>query len=474
MACPEKAIILGPCKVIPLEHPHIACRLIDVVVPEPVGWQQSDVDRLLYEITSSSADPVICYRKNQRWVPFFEPVRLSKPDQFPSCLQDGGTYLVTGGLGGIGLALAEFLARTFRAKLILTGRTALPPRETWPGWLESYPADDNISRKIRQVRMLEEQGAEVLVAAANVSNPAQMRSVIEHAKQRFGGIDGVIHAAGIAGGGIIALKTPEAAAAVLASKVKGTLVLHSLVKDLDLKFFLLCSSINSIVSAPAQVDYCAANAFQDAFAHHANSSKTTKFVSVNWDTWGEVGMAVDTVVPEAWKNARSDRLKAGIRSEEGVDAFCRVLSTAMPQLVVSTRDLRARFEAIEMMDSNTAEPQPSRSDQPLHHSRPELKNGFIAPRNETEQALVRIWQQLFGLDQVGVNDNFFDLGGHSLLAMQAIARIRSALEVNLPLNDLFEKPTVAGLAERIETMRWASRGITARNASAEERTEIEL
>ena len=185
-------------------------------------------------------------------------------------------------------------------------------------------------------------------------------------------------------------------------------------------------------------------------------------------------MAVDTVVPEAWKNARSDRLKAGIRSEEGVDAFCRVLSTAMPQLVVSTRDLRARFEAIEMMDSNTAEPQPSRSDQPLHHSRPELKNGFIAPRNETEQALVRIWQQLFGLDQVGVNDNFFDLGGHSLLAMQAIARIRSALEVNLPLNDLFEKPTVAGLAERIETMRWASRGITARNASAEERTEIEL
>ena len=287
MACPEKAIILGPCKVIPLEHPHIACRLIDVVVPEPVGWQQSDVDRLLYEITSSSADPVICYRKNQRWVPFFEPVRLSKPDQFPSCLQDGGTYLVTGGLGGIGLALAEFLARTFRAKLILTGRTALPPRETWPGWLESYPADDNISRKIRQVRMLEEQGAEVLVAAADVSNPAQMRSVIEHAKQRFGGIDGVIHAAGIAGGGIIALKTPEAAAAVLASKVKGTLVLHSLVKDLDLKFFLLCSSINSIVSAPAQVDYCAANAFQDAFAHHANSSKTTKFVSVNWDTWGK-------------------------------------------------------------------------------------------------------------------------------------------------------------------------------------------
>ena len=125
-----------------------------------------------------------------------------------------------------------------------------------------------MSGKIRAVRALEEQGGGVLVGRGQTSADARRmgcsdrprKTTVRRHRRRYS-------CGRFAGGGIIALKTPEAAAAVLASKIKGTLVLHSLVKDLDLKFFLLCSSINSIVSAPAQVDYCAANAFQDAFAH---------------------------------------------------------------------------------------------------------------------------------------------------------------------------------------------------------------
>ena len=473
VVCPEKATITGPCKVIPLEYPHIACRLIDVVVPEPGGWQPQQIERLLQEIASPSSDSVIAYRKNRRWVQILDPVRLAKPGRTPSCLQDGGVYLITGGLGGIGLVLAEFLACAVKAKLVLTARTALPPRSKWEEWLGTHPADNDLSRKIRRVKGLEKQGGEVLVVAADVANVAQMRAVIDQANQRFGTIDGVIHAAGVAGGGIIALKTPDAAAAVLAAKVRGTVVLHGLVKDSKPKFFVFCSSINAVAPVPAQVDYCAANAYQDAFAMRDHSEDGTLFLSINWGVWGEVGMAVDAVVPRAFKKAQEERLKKGIRSDEGVDAFCRALSSGMARLIVSSEDFPPRVETSEPIDSNVAEPRQSVPTPASLHSRPELKNAFVAPGSETEQALVKIWQELFGLEQVGVHDDFFELGGHSLLAMQVVSRIRSALEVNLPLNDLFDKPTVAGLAERIETIKWASRGI-ATNKTVGDRAEIEI
>jgi acyl transferase domain-containing protein/acyl carrier protein len=473
VVCPEKATITGPCKVIPLEYPNIACRSIDVVVPEPGGWQPQQIERLLQEIASPSSDSVIAYRQGRRWVQILEPMRLAKPDRTPSLLQDGGVYLITGGLGGIGLVLAEFLARTVKAKLVLTARTALPPRPMWNDWLATHAADNELSRKIRSVQKLEEQGGEVLVANADVANAGQMAAVIEQAKQRFGAIHGVIHAAGIGGGGIIAVKTPEAAAVVLSAKVRGTAVLHDLLKDLKLNFFVLCSSINAVAPAPAQIDYCAANAYQDAFAHGHHSENGTLFLSINWGAWGEVGMAVDASVPQAFKKAKEERLKKGIRSEEGVDAFCRAISGGMAQLIVSTEDFPAFFEASESIGPKTDKSQQSAPAPASQHSRPELKNAFVAPGSETEQALVKIWQELFGLEEVGVHDDFFELGGHSLMAMQVVSRIRSALEVNLPLNDLFEKPTVAGLAERIETIKWASRGI-ASNKTVGDRAEIEI
>ncbi len=470
---PEKAMVAGPCKVIPLEYPRIACRSIDVVVPESGAWQAREIKRLLHEITSPSSDPVIAYRKNRRWVQIFEPVRLAKVDRTPLCLQDCGVYLITGGLGGIGLVLAEYLSRTVKAKLVLTARTTLPPRPMWKDWLATHPADSDLSRKIRSVEALEEQGSEVLVANADVANAGQMRAVIEQAKRRFGAIDGVIHAAGVGGGGIIALKTPEVAAAVLAAKVRGTAVLHDLMKDLEPKFFVVCSSINAVAPAPAQIDYCTANAYQDAFVQRHHSEDGTLFLSINWGAWGEVGMAVDAAVPQAFKKAQEERLKKGIRSEEGVEAFCRAISCGMAQLIVSTEDLFAFFEPSEAMDSRTNESQQSSPATASLHSRPELKNAFVAPENETEQALEKIWQELFGLEQVGMHDDFFELGGHSLLAMQVVSRIRSVFELSLPLNDLFEKPTIASLAERIEIIKWASRGI-ASNTVVGDRTEIEI
>ena len=128
-------------------------------------------------------------------------------------LRDGGVYLITGGLGAIGTVLARHLAANARAKLVLINRTALPPRAGWDEWLSSHDHDAT-SGRIRSVRALEAAGAEVLVMAADVADRQQMTAAVAEATARFGRIDGVIAAAGVAGAGAIQQKKRHASASV--------------------------------------------------------------------------------------------------------------------------------------------------------------------------------------------------------------------------------------------------------------------
>ncbi len=190
-------------------------------------------------------------------------------------LKEKGVYLLTGGLGGIGLTLAEYLAKRVNARLILTCRGLFPSQPDWDHWLKQHPEQDHVSHVIRQLQHMEGLGAEIMVCCADVTDARAMQEAVVQAKDRWGDINGVIHCAGIPGGGLIQRKTRAEAGAVMAPKVHGVLVLNRVLKDMDmgtnLDFFLLCSSINSVVSLLGQVDYYAANAFLDAFAFYKNA-----------------------------------------------------------------------------------------------------------------------------------------------------------------------------------------------------------
>ncbi|MCP4658786.1 MAG: amino acid adenylation domain-containing protein, partial [bacterium] len=288
---PEKAALLGPCLVIPEEYPHIHCRAVDVVLDDGLDEVAA---QLIAEMGGESAERVIAHRGPARWVRSFEPALLDQAldDELP--LRSEGVYLITGGLGGLGLVFARYLAETLKARLVLTGRSSLPDREGWDEWLSSHGGADPTSHKIRRIRDLEELGAEVLVCRADAGDEAAMRRAIAAGEERFGVLHGVIHAAGIAGGGVIQLKTREMAAAVLEPKVRGTRVLDTVLGDAPLDFLLLCSSITALQSTLGQVDYCAANNVLDAYARHLRLRRPeTRTVSVNWGPWSEVGMAAE-------------------------------------------------------------------------------------------------------------------------------------------------------------------------------------
>jgi len=279
---PEKATVIGPVRVIGQEYPNLSCRSIDIVFPTPSN--EKLINQLLTELTSQSNEQIIALRGEHRWMQTFESTRLDKSDTHQ--LREKGVYLITGGLGGIGFILAEHLAKTVQAKLILTGRSTFPAKEEWNNWLTTHDEDDSLSLKIKNVQTLEAQGAEVLVVSADVSHLKQMEKVITLAREQFGEINGVIHSAGVPDGALIPRQTREMIDTILDPKIKGTLVLDSLLENVELDFFFLCSSLISITGLVGQIGYCAANAFLDAFA----KAKGGYFTAINWDGWQNVGM----------------------------------------------------------------------------------------------------------------------------------------------------------------------------------------
>jgi phthiocerol/phenolphthiocerol synthesis type-I polyketide synthase E len=287
---PERATLLGPCRVVPQEYTNISCRHIDVDIlpgqnPDPSFWTH-----LLFDFASAAEEKIVAYRKGHRWVQIFEALHLMPPTHESVALRDKGTYLISGGLGGIGLTLAEQLAHSVKARLILVGRSSFPTREMWTSWLEVHDEEDLTSLKIKKLISLEKSGAEIMVISADVSSHEELSAAVSAATEKFGKIHGVIHSAGIPGGGIAQLKTRESASAVLAPKVKGTMLIASALQDMPLDFFIVCSSRASILGGFGQVDYCAAAAFLDVYSHHCRANHSVPMTSVNWDAWQDVGM----------------------------------------------------------------------------------------------------------------------------------------------------------------------------------------
>lgn len=295
---PAKSLLLGFGKVAPMEYPNLKIRNIDFDFEDiSDGLSSKETDNLIGEIFGLDKTPIIAYRNGHRWLQSFESQHLpvATPDQ--SRLKQKGVYLITGGLGGVGMTLAKYLSENVSASLVLTGRTALPKRENWQDILKSNgndPANNKIKKQIADVLELEKSGSEVLTFSADITDFEAMKRVLLEVDNKFGKIDGVIHSAGVPAGGMIQLKEKSVADAVLQPKVQGTLVLEKLFKDTDLDFMAICSSRNAILGGFGQIDYCSANNFCDAFAHYYSKRYDTFAVSINWDAWQEVGMLVDT------------------------------------------------------------------------------------------------------------------------------------------------------------------------------------
>lgn len=261
---PVRAMLPGLLRSYLLENPLVTCKLVDV---------RSDVtdDRLVAELCSRERSEIVALRGDRRWVP---GERELVPDGEGSVgLRRRGAYVITGGLGGLGLAVARGLADTgLQPRLLLLGRHATGGHDA----------------ELAEIRAL---GAECRIEACDVTDVDALRCVIDQASDSFGGINGVFHLAGVAGGGMLQFRKREQVSATLAPKVHGTLALVEVLQGrADLDFFVAFSSRAALRGLVGGADYAAANAFLDAVVRQQPLAGCAS-TAINWPSWTEVGMA---------------------------------------------------------------------------------------------------------------------------------------------------------------------------------------
>jgi acyl carrier protein/NAD(P)-dependent dehydrogenase (short-subunit alcohol dehydrogenase family) len=412
----------------------------------------------------------------------YDPVRLEEADKRPALLEDGGVYLITGGIGNIGLVLAEAIARDVKAKLVLTGRSPFPDRGGWDEYLAAH-GRDTTSNRIRKLQAIEKLGAEIMAVSADATDRQQMQAVLAAVTQKWGAISGVIHGtANLSPNAFGSIRDIDWASGQshFGPKDHGLLVLEELLAKSRPQFWVLLSSISAVLGGLGLASYAASNAFLDAEAQRMNADGDGSWISINWDAWdfGPQAAAQNGV----------------ITAEFGRQAFRRILAAKAGQVVVAATPLAprvkqwVRFEAIEQnqktepvaaasatpSDNGAGRPAGAGNGAAASHARPQLSTPYVAPRSDMERSIAEIWQHFLGVQPIGINDQFFELGGHSLLAIQLLAQLRETFDVDIPMHRLFEAPTVAELAVSIECDRDAAPDLDKLSADADGNLERAL
>lgn len=425
----DQSTLWGLGKVISFEIPELKCTRIDL---DPLQSNAESVQLLFKQISIDDNEDQIAFREGVRFVPRLLSFTISANSTAVSLRADG-TYMITGGLGGLGLKTAVWMASRGAKHLVLLGRN------------EPSPLAMTMLDQIRK------EGVEVVIARTDVSDNAQLRKVFDKIEKNMPVLRGVVHAAGVLDDASLLNLTAERMKKVMAPKVDGTWNLHNATIKIPLDFFVLFSSAVSVLGSPGQGNYAAASAFLDAMAFYRRNLGLPA-ISINWGPWAEVGLAAEATERLNEQNASTQHLIKVIKIEEGLEILGQLLMTSTPQVMVLPFDLK---NLIELYPAAAGIPFLSEvvgNDTHVArlYARPKLRQKYVAPRNEIERKLAELWRQTLHIDNVGMHDSFFELGGDSVLAAQILALAQKTFGIRVNIQEAFKAFTIERLAEMLE------------------------
>ncbi|MFH5211467.1 SDR family NAD(P)-dependent oxidoreductase [Antrihabitans sp. NCIMB 15449] len=418
---------------------------------DPDGSATDQARFLIDEIATNDREDQVAFRGNRRYIArLVQSGNLTTP--FPARMREGGGYLVTGGLGALGLLVARFLVEKGARDVVLMGRSEIPARTSW----DDLPADHPQLSVIRQVRELESLGSRIHFAAVDVTDADQLSGWMDtYREQGLPPISGVIHTAGVVDDELLVRMDAQTFQRVLRPKLVGGWLLHRLFRESDLDFFVLFSSTGAVIASPGQGNYAAGNAFLDALASYRRQQGLPG-LSVGWGPWS-VGM-VEHLDLEQMYARRGIEL---ITPESGMQALGRVLHQQPPHLVAITVDwakaretslagqLAPMFAQLDVRDEETDDD--GADAQALFVA---LSQTSGAERGEILGTHLRdMAARILGLDaaDVTVEETLNSLGFDSMMAIEMKARIEAVLKVDVSVLDLLQGATIAGLANGLLT-----------------------
>ncbi|MEH2207655.1 MAG: SDR family NAD(P)-dependent oxidoreductase [Nostoc sp.] len=490
----EKSTLLGLLKTIPLELSWLHCCHIDL----EIGSLETNANYVFKELNITKGDSEIAYRQGQRLVS-----SLAKVDMLASPTQEipikpGQTYLVTGGLGGIGTSVCQYLLKQFGVRLLIVGRTNLPPETEWSQHLEQNTA---IAKRLKNYRSLMAIGGDLLYKPVDICDLTCLQQAVTEAELRWNQpLAGIIHLAGegdlkhhwtVMENYWIAVATLESFRTMLRPKVQGTWTLFQLIQNRPDAVFIGFSSVNSVFGGATFSAYAAANSFLDGCCQYQQYHYHPDTYCFNWSQWDDVGMSEGNPI-----HSREAAHRLGYQSitqEQGWRSLLAGLSRHQPQMIVGLdgsnphirRYLKTEADNVEKLTAYVTTVDGAglhgweqtlrvgdRFGTPSHceivqlAEMPLTQTGTIdiakiigsnqkhnqpwqvvLPQTDIQRQIAQIWQDILGIASVSIDRNFFELGGSSLTLVRVHDRLQKQFGQHLSLIDLFQYPTIQTLAE---------------------------
>lgn len=428
---PVKASLHGAMRTLALEMPWVSGKLIDAAANTTPG-------ELRDELCRDDGQPVVALRGRRRWLPGEVPLRVAAGGAPP--VRRDGVYVITGGLGGLGLEMTRGLAAGGACpRITLLGRhlpAGEPDREPGPAG-----GDEWASRVGAAVRDACSHGARVRLLRCDVGDAGQVRRALDEVTARDGPLNGLMHLAGVAGDGMLPVRRPELAAEVMRPKVLGVYALaEALAGQPPLDFVVFFSSRAAVDGLAGSGDYAAANAVLDLYARDPGMP-AGRVLSINFPSWATVGMASRSRRPAA--SALADGA-AGIDPAAGVGLVLTLLAARTPEQVV-----------VRPFAGGHPVPLPGAACLPGRDARTASAASAVPPEAMAPAAPVadrvrQLWSRTLGIADIGPDDDFFDLGGDSLFAVELLSLVRDTFGVELGIGEFFEAPTLGQLCAVLE------------------------
>jgi amino acid adenylation domain-containing protein len=451
---PENATLFALGKVAGMENLRLKCRCIDIDESTGIG-------DILVEVSADGREYMVSYRKGKRYAEELKKVDINLIPSRETGFREDGVYLITGGLGRIGLEVGRYIASKHKVNLALVNRSAMPGRDQWEQVMKDHP-DGGWSEKIRAVMEIEKAGSRVVLSSTDITKETELRGLLDELRAGFGRINGIMHCAGVGvgqAGRVVEQENESGLRAVMAPKLAGTWLLEQMTRKDELDFFVMFSSAITVIGGIGAGGYLMANSYQDSVAAEMKK-RGRRALTVNWPTWenakdhlgieGEAKQLFKIIhIPQAvgaLEKAIGKEISRVVIGELNYDGAILNFEGILPfrlsdEIKFEAEERRKRREAARSVVRET-------SLKPVG-----LKGRKDGKYTETERQLARIWGGVLGFEEVDIYDNFYEIGGDSILALRMVSEIGSNLGVKVDISELVMNPVFVEIAGYVDGCR---------------------